>query len=346
MPGCETQAEFRRTIYLEQRRSERSGVPFLLVLLNAEAIGKAEVRTATLAATLAILQTSIRETDKLGWYTTASVLGLLFRDLENTDGKLIRDLLGKVSAALHSAVPAAGAVQVTAHLFPPPADGGSDFSRYPELVTQAAGRPRSLLKRSMDAVGSLFALLLSSPLFLLIAVAVKFSSPGPVIFRQQRVGQNGKLFTFLKFRSMYIASDPAPHRDYVMGFMADRAAPGNGIYKLIHDARVTPLGRILRRTSLDELPQFWNVLQGHMSLVGPRPPLPYEFENYAAWHRRRVLEAKPGMTGLWQVSGRSRTTFNEMVRLDLTYVRQRSFWLDLKILLRTPQAVLSGKGAY
>lgn len=145
---------------------------------------------------------------------------------------------------------------------------------------------------------------------------------------------------------MYLSCDPLPHQDYVQAFIANKGAPRNGVYKLTHDTRVTSLGRILRKTSLDELPQFWNVLRGEMSLVGPRPPLPYEFEKYAPWHRRRVLEAKPGMTGLWQVSGRSRTSFNEMVRLDLRYARHKSFWLDLKILLRTPQAVLSGKGAY
>ena len=115
---------------------------------------------------------------------------------------------------------------------------------------------------------------------------------------------------------------------------------------MTNDPRVTPLGRFLRKTSLDELPQFINVLKGDMSLVGPRPPIPYEFENYDTWHRRRVLEAKPGITGLWQVMGRSRTTFDEMVRLDLQYIRDQSFWLDLKILVKTPVAVLSGSGAY
>lgn len=348
MPGCETEAEFRRTIYLEQRRSERSGRPFLLILLNAEAVQDPDLRAATLAAILATLHASVRETDKLGWYTKASVLGLLFRDVEGANSSLIHDLVSKVSAASASAVnsPAAGAVQLTAHLFPQPTADEDTFSRYPEVAKQAAGRVQYLLKRALDVVGSLFALSLLSPLFLLIAVAVKCSSPGPAIFRQHRVGQSGRGFTFLKFRSMYLSCDPVPHRDYVQAFIADKAAARNGIYKLTRDTRVTWLGRILRKTSLDELPQFWNVLRGEMSLVGPRPPLPYEFQNYAPWHRRRVLEAKPGMTGLWQVSGRSRTTFNEMVRLDLRYVRQKSFWLDLKILLRTPQAVLSGKGAY
>jgi lipopolysaccharide/colanic/teichoic acid biosynthesis glycosyltransferase len=118
------------------------------------------------------------------------------------------------------------------------------------------------------------------------------------------------------------------------------------IYKIVSDPRVTQTGRLLRKSSLDELPQLINVLKGEMSLVGPRPPLPYEYERYSTWHRRRLMEVKPGITGLWQVNGRSRTTFDEMVRLDLEYVRSWSIWLDLKILLRTPAAVLSGEGAY
>src|SRR5438046_5256957 len=128
------------------------------------------------------------------------------------------------------------------------------------------------------------------------------------------------------------------------GGQAD-AAVAPGVFKLTNDPRITPVGRILRKTSLDELPQLWNVLTGEMSLVGPRPPLPYELQHYAPWHRRRVLEAKPGITGLWQVTGRSRTTFAEMVRLDLRYARRRSLWTDLRILLRTPGAVVGGKGA-
>jgi lipopolysaccharide/colanic/teichoic acid biosynthesis glycosyltransferase len=119
-----------------------------------------------------------------------------------------------------------------------------------------------------------------------------------------------------------------------------------GIYKIVNDPRVTPLGRFLRRSSLDELPQFFNVLKGDMSLVGPRPPLPYEFERYFTWHRRRVLEIKPGITGLWQICGRSKTSFDEMVRLDLRYAREWSLWLDLKILLETPIAVIFRAGAY
>jgi lipopolysaccharide/colanic/teichoic acid biosynthesis glycosyltransferase len=149
---------------------------------------------------------------------------------------------------------------------------------------------------------------------------------------------------------MYVNNDASQHREYVRKLIAGKAdkqtnGEGDGIFKLTNDPRITPVGNFLRRTSLDELPQFCNVLRGDMSLVGPRPALPYEVEAYATWHRRRLLEAKPGITGLWQVQGRSRVGFDEMVRLDLRYARNCSPWLDLKILARTPMAVIAGNGA-
>jgi len=184
-----------------------------------------------------------------------------------------------------------------------------------------------------------------------IAVAIKLTSRGPILFRQQRIGEHGTAFTFLKFRSMFVGNDASQHKDYVRQLIAGQAAKqptngtGEGIFKLTNDPRITPVGSFLRRSSLDELPQFLNVLRGDMSLVGPRPPVPYEVEAYATWHRRRLLEAKPGITGLWQVQGRSRVGFDDMVRLDLRYARHSSPWLDLKILVQTPGAVIAGNGA-
>ena len=205
------------------------------------------------------------------------------------------------------------------------------------------------IKRGLDVIGSLTLLVVLSPLFLLIAALVRVKSRGPVFFRQVRIGQMMKPFTMLKFRTMYLDADPRLHHEFVSSFIkASGQVPEpcqNGFFKLANDPRVTPVGHILRKTSLDELPQLWNVLCGDMSLVGPRPPLLYELEQYKPWHRRRILEAKPGITGLWQVAGRSRTTFDEMVRLDLRYARTRSLWTDIKILLATPAAVISGKGA-
>jgi lipopolysaccharide/colanic/teichoic acid biosynthesis glycosyltransferase len=241
-------------------------------------------------------------------------------------------------------------------LFPDSGDDESgqriDWKIYPDLArAQIAGSIAATVKRLFDIAISSLALLLLSPLILLISAAVKLSSKGPVLFRQERVGLHGIPFTFLKFRSMFDDNDSRMHEIYVAKFIAGRADfadAGNGqpVYKIMDDPRVTPLGRWLRRTSLDELPQFYNVLEGHMSLVGPRPALPYEVEQYRPWHRRRILQAKPGLTGLWQISGRSRTTFDEMVRLDLRYLREASLALDLKILLKTPLAVLTGNGAH
>jgi lipopolysaccharide/colanic/teichoic acid biosynthesis glycosyltransferase len=191
-------------------------------------------------------------------------------------------------------------------------------------------------------------LALMIPLFALIAAIVKLTSPGPVLFRQQRVGEKAKPFTMLKFRTMYVNADPTIHQTFVTSFIKARPqveGTGDTRFKIAHDPRVTKVGRVLRKTSLDELPQLWNVLTGEMSLVGPRPPLHYELQQYRSWHWRRVLDAKPGVTGLWQVMGRSRTTFDEMVRLDLRYVRARSLWTDVRILLATPRAVVTGKGA-
>ncbi len=204
----------------------------------------------------------------------------------------------------------------------------------------------------MDVTGSLVALLIFAPLLLVIAFAVKLTSKGPILFRQRRVGQHGEPFVFLKFRSMYVGNNASIHQEYVKKLIAGKAEKhpsngnGAGVYKLTKDPRVTPIGAFLRKTSLDELPQFFNVLRGDMSLVGPRPPVPYEVEAYDVWHRCRLLEAKPGITGLWQVNGRSRVKFDDMVRLDLQYARTWSPWMDIKILLRTPGAVVLGEGAH
>jgi lipopolysaccharide/colanic/teichoic acid biosynthesis glycosyltransferase len=200
----------------------------------------------------------------------------------------------------------------------------------------------------MDVGGSLVALVLASPIFFLIALAVKLTSKGPIFFKQERIGQYGVPFPILKFRSMHANNNCNLHKEYVSQLIAGVAEKkpcngnGQGIYKLTADARITTVGKFLRRTSLDELPQFINVLKGEMSLVGPRPPIDYEVDKYDLWHRRRVMEAKPGITGLWQVNGRNRLPFNEMVRLDLRYANSWSPWLDLKILLRTPRAVVAG----
>ncbi len=208
---------------------------------------------------------------------------------------------------------------------------------------------RRAAKRALDIAGSTALLIAFSPVFLFVSALVKLTSKGPVFYRQQRVGEAGRTFSMFKFRTMHVNADHRIHQQYVENFIQSSASAEprtNVVFKIVDDPRVTPLGHLLRRSSLDEFPQFWNVLTGDMSLVGPRPPLLYEVARYKRWHRRRLLEAKPGITGLWQVTGRSQTTFDEMVRLDLRYARNYSVWTDIKILLATPRAVISGKGAH
>jgi lipopolysaccharide/colanic/teichoic acid biosynthesis glycosyltransferase len=203
----------------------------------------------------------------------------------------------------------------------------------------------------MDILISVIALIVLSPLFIFISLAVKLTSKGSVLFKQQRVGQFGVVFTCIKFRSMEVVNDPGIHREYMERFISGDVHTGESrniekpFYKIRRDQRVTRVGAILRKSSLDELPQFLNVLKGEMSVVGPRPPIPYEVERYDIWHRRRVSVTKPGITGLWQVKGRSRVTFDDSVRLDLKYIDTRSMWLDIKIIFKTPWAILAGGGA-
>jgi exopolysaccharide biosynthesis polyprenyl glycosylphosphotransferase len=206
-------------------------------------------------------------------------------------------------------------------------------------------------KRVLDLVVSILAVVVFAPLLILIALLVKLSSPGPVLFRQIRAGRNGTPFTFYKFRTMEHNIDDTIHREYATNFIGGKELRlrdeknDRKIYKLPDDPRITPIGRILRRTSLDELPQLFNVLKGDMSLVGPRPPIAYELTIYKEWHKRR-LKAKPGITGLWQVSGRSSVPFHDMVLLDIYYINRWSLSLDIEIILKTIPVVLYGKGAY
>jgi exopolysaccharide biosynthesis polyprenyl glycosylphosphotransferase len=358
---------FHRMISLERKRTERSRKPFLLILLDFGSTlreGSGEKQMASILSALALMT---RETDATGWYKDEAILGVMFTELGEEDPNGIKEtILSRVSAILSNYLSEQqlARVDVTFYLFPEEWDHDlpqrpSNPTLYPDLSRRDDSRKLfRVLKRSMDVAGSVLAVILFAPLFLAIALAVKLTSEGPVFFRQRRVGQHGKSFVFLKFRSMYINNDPSLHQDYVRELIAGRAerkpsngngngnGNGHGVYKLTVDPRITPVGAFLRKTSLDELPQFLNVLRGEMSLVGPRPAIPYEVEAYDIWHRRRVLEAKPGITGLWQVNGRSKVKFDEMVRLDLRYAQGWSPWLDLKILLKTPRAVFTGDGAW
>jgi len=354
------EAMFRMVLSLERRRSERSARRFILMLVHGQNFLHAEDGNAVLGGITQALSVTTRETDLQGWYKQGWVVGTICTEIAAGDmPSILQTLHSKVTAAMRNNLnlEQMNMIHLSFHVFPDERhieENGApvDTRLYPDLKPEDKASGLSwVLKRAIDIIGSGSALLVLFPLLCVIAAVIKLTSEGPILFRQQRMGKYGARFTFLKFRSMHLKNDAKIHQDFVrqliLANQEQKQADGNkGVYKIQNDPRVTPIGRIIRKTSLDELPQFFNVLMGEMSLVGPRPPIPYEIEVYRTWHRRRYLESKPGITGLWQVEGRSRTNFDEMVRLDLKYAKTWSPWLDIKILLRTPRAVFRGEGAY
>lgn len=363
--GLYKEPYFCEMLSIERKRSERSRKPFLLMLADLREFADGFERHEVAKKVGDSLSSVTRTTDIKGWYQYGNVAGVIFTEIGVHEKNLKlaqKHLADKCESVLKINLDEFEfkKVAVTWHVFPGRFDKG--FSEesghtkvYPDVFARMARKRASLfVKRIIDIVGSLFALILFSAVYLVIAVLVKLTSRGPAFFKQERVGLFGKRFMFLKFRSMYTDNDPTIHKEFVQSLIRGEHNQTGGkastnqkaTYKITRDPRVTPVGHFLRKTSLDELPQFFNVLLGDMSLVGPRPPIPYECTDYDIWHRRRVLEMKPGITGLWQVKGRSSTTFDEMVRMDIQYIEEWSIWMDLKILFQTPRAVLTGKGAY
>lgn len=351
---------FLEMLCLERKRAERSRKKFFLMLLDTGDSEEPGRKSRLLKGVVKAADGARRDTDRAGWYKQNSVLGIIFTEPGSLDDTATsKKLLDKIHTSLAERLSAEDLrrVQVTAHIFPQGTDvrmpdNAVNSTFYPDILgSHDSNKLSQLLKRVMDILCSAAALLLLFPLYLLIATAIKLTSEGPIFFQQERLGRFGTKFKCLKFRSMDAGNDPRIHQEFVRsaiaGWQNGNSATGEkAVYKMTDDPRITPIGRILRRTSLDELPQFINVLRGDMSLVGPRPPLAYEFQEYDFWHRRRVMEAKPGITGLWQVRGRSRVRFDDMVRLDLQYARGWSLWLDIQILAQTPRAVVFGDGAY
>lgn len=248
---------------------------------------------------------------------------------------------GRRKRAARAAVDLTGDLDVGTGALDPPGPQGLASDRRTATAADA-------ICRAIDLVIGASALVVLSPALAVIAIAIRLQSPGPALFRQRRVGRDRRPFTVVKFRTMRIDASHDAHRRFVEALIAGEAPPppatGGPRYKMARDDRITTVGRFLRRTSLDELPQLWNVLRGEMSLVGPRPPIPYEVERYPShWFGRFAV--KPGMTGLWQVSGRCELTPAQMIELDLDYARRRSPLLNLWILARTVPAVLSLRGA-
>ena len=334
--------EFRRELEREKRRAERSQRALSLTVLRVPS----EDAAGGLVAELLAIK---RETDLVGWLDAAT-LAVLCVDT-NAQGR--KGFLRKVTKLTAGRGVAMDAATFPDALFESLARGcAADVDAQAErLIAGEAESAGYAGKRTFDCFFAALALLVLAPLLLLVALVIALESPGPPIYRQKRLGRGGVPFTFYKFRSMWSDVDDRIHRDFVLGLIRDGdaqpAPPGSRAnpYKLSGDARITRVGRFIRKTSIDELPQLFNVLRGDMSLVGPRPPLPYEAANYEPWHLRRILGIQPGLTGLWQVEGRSRVGFNEMVRMDLRYLRKCSFGLDLRILVRTVRVVLTCYGA-
>lgn len=337
---------FVRTIQREKRRTDRSHSALSVVVIETSDGGE-----HTGLAVMRALTTMVRETDYLSLINTHVVAVLL----TDTGEAGLHSFLNKLTLArlpgsfTGATYPDSGFDQfVTQRLCNAfrPLNGGP-------WVGARAEKPGYMFKRVIDVAGAAVGLFALLPLMLLVALLIKLTSRGPVIFRQQRIGYGGRPFTFYKFRSMHVHADDRIHRDFVVKLIKGEhhevdqcpGEEGGAKFKLRTDPRVTGIGRFIRKTSIDELPQLLNVLKGDMSLVGPRPPLPYEAANYDSWHLRRMLEVRPGITGLWQVEGRSRVTFAEMVRMDLRYARDCSLMLDLQILAKTVRAVSRCEGA-
>jgi lipopolysaccharide/colanic/teichoic acid biosynthesis glycosyltransferase len=339
---------FLNQLRLEKRRVDRSKAPLSMVLYRHD--GKKGELTHNVRMLLKLLRASKRETDILGQLDN-DVIAILLLDT-NQDG--MKRFMEKVVSEGGDLPFSMGGETYPNHLFENVLRGSEFPVDFQSFVLDDSAGPHFiglLAKRAFDIVVTATMILLALPLMLVVAFAVARTSPGPIIFRQTRLGKGCAPFVFYKFRSMSVNVDDTIHREFVTTLIKgghkeiNQQDAANPLYKIKCDPRLTPIGGFIRKTSLDELPQLFNVLKGDMSLVGPRPPLPYEAEKYQAWHLRRILEIKPGITGLWQVEGRSKVSFDEMVRMDLRYTRDWSLLLDLKILTKTVAVVLRREGA-
>ncbi len=343
------QNQFLQDLHREMRRADRSRTPLSLMLYRLDRGPAYEPGNAD--HLLELLHRVKRETDIVGLMGGDTVAVLC----PDTDEAGTRAFLRKINAQAGDATAAPEPATATYpdDMFDSLANGTNpSLSTHPFVVSDGdlRGACGYRGKRALDIVGALLAIALFAPLMLAVALMIACSSRGPVIFRQPRLGKGGLPFTFYKFRSMDALADDSIHRAYVASLIGGQLPtdPNGGTkasFKLQADPRVTWIGRLIRKTSIDELPQLFNVLKGEMSLVGPRPPIPYEAAHYQSWHLRRILSQTPGITGLWQVEGRSRVSFDEMVRMDLRYRRYCSFGLDIRILLRTVLVVARCEGA-
>lgn len=355
-----SQEAFRTLVSVERCRSERSGKPIMVMIVDITKLlsdkekkrSKKESSKVKIEQAVESICRGTRVIDIKGWYEEGESIGIIFTEISKDSRFLIVE---KVRKSFLSILSPESVKKVGISTFWYPSDLQKDDPRfneifYPNYSTASVARKSALaMKRTIDIIGSVVGLILFAPVFLIIPAIIKLTSSGPVFFRQERVGRGGKVFRIYKFRTMTTGNSESCHKEYMKQFIkgcAEKVSDESGqkVFKLVNDTRVTPIGKFLRKTSLDEVPQFLNVLFGNMSLVGPRPPIPYEVEEYDLWHRRRIHEFKPGITGYWQVEGRSTTNFDGMVRMDIQYIKIWSIALDLKMIIKTPIALI--KGAY
>ena len=313
--GLYGEAYFQELIVIERKRCERLGQSFLLAMLEMGSLLKGKPDKSLQRQMTRFLDGTTRETDSKGWIEHGKKIGIIFVGAGAEDrNAMVQKLTVSLAKALGPEL--ANVVTISALAFPEDvrgkeADVPDTRLLYPDRVT--ANPLRAALKRTCDLIGSSVLIVLLSPFLLTIPVIIRLTSKGPALFKQRRVGQFGRSFVCFKFRTMYVNNDSSKHREFMANLIKNNAGAktvdGKVIYKMENDPRITRIGKILRKTSLDELPQLFNVFLGNMSLVGPRPAIPYEVENYDLWHRRRYLEAKPGITCVWQVIGRSFTDF-------------------------------------
>jgi lipopolysaccharide/colanic/teichoic acid biosynthesis glycosyltransferase len=339
--GIHSSDAFRTILERERARAERTGQIFSLVVFS---IDKDVGTDATSLEQLGyVLGQKVRICDEVGWYD-GNCIGTI---LPGTSAEGARQFIDIIKERIKDVAPH---LNCSIYSYPSPwiksdvHEKGSEEAQAPfdtgksvERIEILFARPIPIWKRLLDFFGALFLLILISPLFTLVAFFIKIVSPGPIFYRQERIGYQGRRFTLWKFRTMHVNNNAAGHEQYLT-YLIESDAP---MMKLDdkRDHRIIPFGNVLRSSCIDELPQLINVLLGDMSLVGPRPCLPYEAEKYLQWHTRR-FDTVPGMTGLWQVSGKNRLTFKQMIRLDIRYARKMSLWLDAKILFLTGPAIL------
>jgi len=339
--GIHSSDAFRTILERERARAERTGQLFSLVVFGIDK--ENGTNGASLERLGYVLGQKVRICDEVGWYDGNRIGTILpgtsaegARQFSDIIKERIKDVAPRLTCTIYS-YPSSWMESDLYQKDSKEAQASFDTAKSIERLEILFARPIPIWKRLVDSFGALLLLIFLSPLFILVAFLIKIVSPGPVFYRQERIGYQGRRFTFWKFRTMHVNNNAAGHEQYLTHLIKSDAP----MTKLDdgRDHRIIPFGKVLRSSCIDELPQLINVFLGDMSLVGPRPCLPYEAEKYLQWHTRR-FDTVPGMTGLWQVSGKNRLTFKEMIRLDIRYSRKRSLWLDTKILLLTGPAIL------